>query len=232
LATYRQQEECVSFQNDECIRTVRPAYQRLVSQLDDHLGRLFAHMAGSDRLADTVQKVPMIVVDPRPAADSTRGGVEQRFVASVDVVPTVLEALGIARPTHRLAGASLLPLLHGQPAPSWRDFTYSELDYSYRQARLTLGKHVHQCRAFSLRNERWRYVYWLDEPEQLFDLQADPDEFQDLGREAVTAEVRTVLRTQLLDFLGRRRHRSTVRDGSVERGTGAHKKAGVYFGQW
>lgn len=32
---------------------------------------------------------------------------------------------------------------------------YSELDYSYRPARVTLGKNVHQCWAFSLRSGRW-----------------------------------------------------------------------------
>jgi arylsulfatase A-like enzyme len=258
VAAYRQQEECVSFQRDDCIRTVRPAYQGLVAQLDHHLGRLFSHMDASGVLNDTlivftadhgdflgdhwlgekelfydtVQKVPMIVVDPRAAADATRGSVEQRFIESVDVVPTVLEALNLPAPTHRLEGQSLMPLLHGQPPETWRDFSYSELDYSYRHARLALGKDVHQCRAFSLRTPRWRYVYWLDEREQLFDLEADPDEFRDLGASTSSAAVRAELRTKLLDFLARRRHRSTVTDAAVERGTGAYKQAGVYFGQW
>lgn len=258
VAAYRQQEECLSFQRDDCIRTVRPAYQGLISQLDHHLGRLFEHMDASGVLDDTlviftadhgdflgdhwlgekelfydtVQKVPFIVVDPRSAADATRGTVDERFVEAVDVVPTVLDALGIAPPAHRLEGHSLLPLLHGQAPADWRGFAYSELDYSYRQARLTLGKQVHQCRAFSLRTARWRYVYWLDEPEQLFDLDADPEAFQDLGRDDTTAAVRAALRDQLLDFLARRRHRSTVSDALVERGTNTYKQAGVFFGQW
>jgi arylsulfatase A-like enzyme len=258
LAAYRQQEECVSFQRDDCIRVVRPAYQGLVAQLDHHLGRLFDHMDGQGLLADTlivftadhgdflgdhwlgekelfydtVQKVPMIVVDPRAAADATRGSVEHRFVESVDVLPTVLDALDIALPTHRVEGCSLLPLLRGESVAGWRDATYSELDYSYRHARLTLGKDVQQCRAFSLRSARWRYVYWLDEPEQLFDLDADPQEFEDLGRDAGSEGTREALRTRLLDVLARRRHRTTVTEASVRAATGAYKKAGVFFGQW
>jgi arylsulfatase A-like enzyme len=258
LQAYRQHEESISFQRDDCIRTVRPAYQGLISQLDHHLGRLFDHMASTGRLDDTliiftadhgdflgdhwlgekelfydtVQKVPLIVVDPRKAANCTRGTVDARFVESVDIVPTVLQSLDVPAPSHRLEGHSLLPLLHGQAAPKWRDFAYSELDYSYRHARLALGKHVQQCRAFSLRTARWRYVYWLDEPEQLFDLSVDPQEFNDLGRENSSDTVRTELRTQLLDFLARRRHRITVTDEAVERATGAYKKAGVFFGQW
>ena len=124
------------------------------------------------------------------------------------------------------------PLLHGQPAVPWRDFVYSELDYCFRQARLILRKDVHRCRAFSLRTERWRYVHWLDEPEQLFDLQADPQEFDDLGRDASTAAVRAELRDRLLDFLARRRHRTTLTDAQIEHGTAQHKRAGVFFGQW
>lgn len=258
VAAYREQEESLSFQRDECIRTVRPAYQGLVAQLDHHLGRLFDHLAARGRLDDTfvvfcsdhgdflgdhwlgekelfydaVQKVPLVVVDPRRAADATRGSVEQRFVECVDIVPTLLEALGIAAPAHRLEGASLVPLLHGRPAPQWRSFVYSELDYSYRHARLALGKGVHDCRAFSLRDERWRYVYWLGEREQLFDLQADANEFADLGGDPGTAQVRAGFRDRLLDFLARRRHRTTVSDEQVERGTGAYKRAGVFFGQW
>lgn len=257
-AAYWRHEESVSFQRDDCIRTVRPAYQGLISQLDDHLARLFDALADTGALAetlvvftadhgdflgdhwlgekelfyDTVQKVPMIVVDPRRAADATRGRSDGRFVASVDIVPTVLEALGVAAPSHRLEGRSLLPLLHGQDPADWRDVSYSELDYSYREARLLLGKGVHDCRGFSLRTDRWRYVYWLGEREQLWDLQADPDQYQDLGAMATHAGVREGFRTRLLDFLARRRHRTTVDDAQVERGTAGHKRAGVFFGQW
>jgi arylsulfatase A-like enzyme len=257
LAAYRQQEECVSFQRDDCIRTVRPAYQGLIEQLDHHLGRLFEQLHRLGQLADTfvvftadhgdylgdhwlgekelfhdtVQRVPFIVADPRAAADTTRGTVEPRFVEGVDLVPTLLEAVGAAVPD-RVEGASLVPLLHGQPAPGWRDAVYSELDYAYRQARLTLGRAPDRCRAFSLRDARWRYVYWLDLPEQLYDLEADPAELHDLGREAGTAAVREQFRARLLAFLAARRHRSTVSHAQVEAGTAGHKRAGVFFGQW
>jgi arylsulfatase A-like enzyme len=260
LAAYRQQEECVSFQRDDCVRIVRPAYQGLIAQLDHHLGRLFDAMAASGRLDDTlvvfcadhgdflgdhwlgekelfydtVQRVPLIVADPRREADATRGTVEQRFVECVDIAPTILDALGVeaAAQRHRIEGRSLQPLLHGQACAPWRDFVFSELDYSYREARLRLKKDVHQCRAFSLRTDRWRYVHWLDEPEQLFDLHADPQEFVDLGRDDSTSGVRAAMRDRLLDFLARRRHRTTLTDAQIEHGTAQHKRAGVFFGQW
>ena len=75
-------------------------------------------------------------------------------------------------------------------------------------------------------------MFWLDEPEQLFDLQADPHEFHDLGREASTEPVRAAMRARLLDFLARRKHRTTLTDAQIERATAGHKRAGVFFGQW
>ncbi len=202
----------------------------LIVFCSDHGDFLGDHWLGEKELFyDTVQRVPFIVVDPRRAADATRGTVEQRFVECVDVVPTILDALGIDQGPHqhRLEGRSLQPLLHGQTPPQpWRDFVFSELDYSFRQARLILRKDVHQCRAFSLRDARWRYVHWLDEPEQLFDLHADPQEFNDLGRDESTAAVRAALRERLLGFLARRRHRMTLDRRADRGGTAAHKKAG------
>jgi arylsulfatase A-like enzyme len=125
----------------------------------------------------------------------------------------------------------LLPLLRGKAA-AWREAVFSELDYSFRQARLLLNKTPQPARAYSLRTTRWRYVYWLDEPEQLFDLENDPNELTDLGREALHVKTREALRTQLLDSLARRKRRVTMSDEAVERGTHAHKRAGVFFGQW
>jgi hypothetical protein len=40
------------------------------------------------------------------------------------------------------------------------------------------------------------------------------------------------MRDRLLAFLAARRHRTTVTDVQNEAGTAAHKRAGVYFGQW
>jgi arylsulfatase A-like enzyme len=75
-------------------------------------------------------------------------------------------------------------------------------------------------------------VYWLDEPEQLFDLETDPQELQDLGRDPGHAATREQLRSQLFDWMARRKRRVTMSDEDVVRATHAHKRAGVLFGQW
>ena len=58
-----------------------------------------------------------------------------------------------------------------------------------------------------------------------------PERSSDYADEGTAAQ-RARLRGQLLDFLARRRHRTTVSDEAVERATGAYKRAGVFFGQW
>jgi len=259
LQAYRRQEESLSFAREECVRTVRPVYQGLISQLDTHLGRLFDYMEGAGLMRNTlilftsdhgdflgdhwlgekelfydmVQRVPLIVVDPTAAANAARGQVRRELVEGVDILPTILQALGVPLATHRLEGRALQPLLHDpRPARMWREAAISELDYGFRHARVMLGKTPQQARAWSVRTDRWRYVYWRDEPEQLFDLEADPGEFQDLGTSDTHAAVRAAMRQHLLDWSLRGKRRTTMSDEDVQRGTNAHKQAGVYFGQW
>ncbi len=257
VEAYRQHPESQTFSSDEVVRHVRPAYQGLIKQLDDHLGRLFDEMGRLGRLDDTmiifcadhgdflgdhwlgekelfydtVQRVPFIVADPRRSADATRGVVDDRFVECVDVVPTILDALGLPIPDHRIEGRSLIPLLEGR-TPDWRDFVYSELDYAFKGARLQLGRGPQQCRAFSIRTADHRYVNWLDLPEQLFDLRQDPDQFSDLGADRSSEAQRQIMRGRLADFLARRKHRTTITDESIAQRTDNSRAAGVFYGEW
>jgi arylsulfatase A-like enzyme len=258
LAAYRQQEECANFMRDEVWQTVRPTYQGLVQQVDDHLGRVWEeldilgrwddtlivftadhgdylgdHWLGEkEHFHDTVQRVPFIVYDPDEAADATRGSTDTRLIEAVDVVPTVLEALKLPVPRERIEGRSLLPLTRGGAVMAWRDAVFSELDYGYRQARLTLGRRPDECRAWMVRTTDWKYVHWQDFRPQLFDLRNDEDELFDLGDDASLEEVRRAMRERLLGWLMALKRRVTVDDAQVQAGTAAHKRAGVFFGVW
>jgi arylsulfatase A-like enzyme len=258
LAAYRLQEECANFMRDEVWQAVRPAYQGLIQQVDDHLGRVWDALAEQGRFDDTlivftadhgdflgdhwlgekeqfydtVQRMPLIVYDPDTAADATRGHVETRFAEGVDLAPTFLDALGVPIPEERVEGVSLLPLTRAGTAPEWREFVFSELDYGYRQARRTLGRAPDACRAWMVRGERWKYVHWQDFRPQLFDLIADPQEFVDLGDDPGHDAVRREMREHLLSWFMRLKRRVTVDDAGVEIATAAHKRAGVFFGVW
>jgi arylsulfatase A-like enzyme len=259
LAAYRQQEECVNFMRDEVIRAVRPAYQGLIGQLDDHLGRLWEsldklgrwqdtlivftadhgdylgdHWLGEkEQFHDTVQRVPYIVYDPSAAADATRNTASPQLIEAIDTVPTILEALGIALPEHRVEGRSLLELTRNRvTAVPWRDAVFSELDYSYRKARLILGREPDECRGWMVRTAKWKYIEWQGFAPQLFDLERDPDEFFDLGGELAFAAPRCEMRARLLAWFCRLRRRPTVSREEVEAGTDRYKSAGVFYGVW
>ena len=260
LAAYREHEEAISFSRPEAPGIVRPAYMGLIKQLDDWLGRLFAHMKASGRLDDTLifftsdhgdflgdhwlgekemfyeeaLRVPFIVVDPDPEADLTRGTVDQRFVEAVDVVPTCLAALDQPAQDHLVEGRSLLPLLRGggRPPGPWRDAVFSELDYAFREARLMLGRKPNECRAIMVRDDRWKYVWWQDFRPMLFDLADDPQERRDLGGEPGNDGVKRAMEDRIAAWLKGRKTRVTVDDAYVAARTNTHRKHGIHFGVW
>ena len=260
LAAYRQHEESLNFSREEVSNTVRPVYQGLIQQIDDHLGRLWEtlerlqrwqdtlivftadhgdflgdHWLGEKEMFyDTVQRVPMIVYDPSPRADATRGTAETRFMSGIDVVPTILDALDLPAYDERVEGASVLALTRGDAsqAEGWRDYVVSELDYSFRGARLTLGRSPDACRGWMVRDARWKYVYWQGFRPQLFDLAADPDEYVDLGADASHEPIRARMHARLAEWHGTLKQRVTVDHATVESKTDTHKQWGVFFGEW
>ena len=104
--------------------------------------------------------VPLIVRHPGAECDGTRGRtVGSAFTESVDVMPTILEAIGSAIPA-QADGQSLLPFLAGggaeeadRPA-SWRDSAVWEFDY--RQRNPPVGASPYTSGLTVLRGLRWK----------------------------------------------------------------------------
>lgn len=238
--------------------TVLPGYMGLIKQIDDHLGRLFDwldatgksdetmivftsdhgdylgdHWMGEKELFHEVSvRVPLIIADPRPEADATRGTVSTALVEAIDLVPTFLAATGAPPQPHRLEGRSLIPLLHGDTPDKWRDAVFSEIDYAFYAARETLGLGASDARGYMLRTERWKYVHFKGFPPQLFDLDTDPEEFHDLGRKPEFESLRQRLHRQLTDRLMNRKNRTTISDEAVLRSLSEDAKSGVIIGKW
>ena len=247
-----------SFASDEVRNAVIPAYMGLTRQIDDHLGRVLARLETSGRMQDTMivfasdhgdylgdhwlgekelfhessVRVPLIIVDPSAEADATRGTVSSKLVEAIDLVPTFLDAYENKVSRHRLEGRSLMPLIRG-PAPStWRDAVLSELDYAFYEARELTARGANDARAFMLRSERWKYVYFKGFPPQLFDLQEDPSELADRGRSAAHEHVRREMHARLLERLTDRRNRVTVDDDWVLGARDREMAAGLVIGRW
>jgi arylsulfatase A-like enzyme len=126
---------------------------------------------------DEAVKVPFIVAwkDHLPA-----GKREDRLISGLDLFPTLCELAQVPPPEVQ-RGRSLLPLLQGE-ALNWRSFIVAE---------------THVCGRM-LRTERHKYVEYRGDPvRQLFDMQNDPWEMQNLatsaGREPLLAKLRDQL---------------------------------------
>lgn len=177
-------------------------------------------------------RVPLIIVDPRPEADATRGTGCNALVEAIDLVPTFLEAVGAPPADHRLEGRSLMSLLHGQEPDSWRDAVFSEIDYAFYAAREAVGVGPSDARGYMLRSERWKYVHFRHFPPQLFDLENDPDEFADLGRIPEYAVARQEMQGRLFDRLAARKNRVTMTDESVCAVRRDEDASGIMIGKW
>lgn len=238
--------------------TVLPAYMGLIKQIDDHLGQLFGWLEETGRSKDTMivftsdhgdylgdhwlgekelfheesVRVPLLVYDPRDAADATRGTVCNELVEAIDLVPTFIEATGAAPAPHRLEGRSLMPLLRGETPVDWRDSVFSEIDYAFYTARETLDLGPSDARGYMIRTNDWKYVHFKGFPPQLFNLAADPDEFVDLGRSPDHEKIRQDMHNRLLERLLTRKNRTTMTDDEVLGVRDKESRSGIIIGRW
>ncbi|WP_417714893.1 sulfatase-like hydrolase/transferase [Roseibium sp. SCP14] len=197
-----------AFQQDEVRDKVIPAYMGLIKQCDDQLGRLLDFLEATGRMDDTMivltsdhgdylgdhwlgekdlfheqsVKVPLIVYDPRPEADETRGTQCNALVEAIDLAPTFVEVAGDKVPDHILEGRSLLPFLHGEDGHR-RDYVISEFDYSPTPQCAKLGLEPRDARLFMVFDGRYKLMHAEGgfRP-MLFDLETDPEEFHDLAK--------------------------------------------------
>lgn len=139
-------------------------------------------------------RVPLVIAGPE-----IRAGTESRMVALPDLAPTLLELAGIPAPSWT-DGRSLVPLLHGEQPPSWRDaipIQYVGVDAAkeflprlpdtsiYRLGVSLSGLDVPTWSG--IRTSRYTYVEFdqsresrPDEGLELYDLQRDPYQLNNL----------------------------------------------------
>ncbi|HCH37673.1 MAG TPA: phosphonate monoester hydrolase [Acidobacteria bacterium] len=247
-----------AFSRDEVRRTVVPTYMGLVKQIDDHLGRLFTFLESELRMADTlvvftsdhgdylgdhflgekelfhdcVTRIPLILYDPDPAADPTRGSVNDTLVEAIDLLPTFLEACALEPVDHILEGESLIPLVRGLECTRCHDDVFSELDYAYYDTRRALGLEPSEARSYMIRTREWKYIDHRHFRPQLFDLKNDPGELVDLGNDSSRAKILQDLSGRLLLRLQNLKRRVTESNATVDARTDAVADYGIYIGRW
>ena len=124
------------------------------------------------RLAyEETARIPLIVRYPRVARS---GASATQMVQIIDIAPTVLALAGIADTVPR-QGRSLVPLLEGRSVP-WRSSIL--LEYYTDQVFPRMLTMEYQA----VRTERYKYIDYLElsGADELYDLQADPFEMDNL----------------------------------------------------
>jgi len=177
--------------DEATVRRVTAAYLGMVSYLDDNIGQLMTALERNG-LADNTRViyssdhgesmgekglfskcnmteesvgVPMIMAGP----DLPPGRVVDTPVQLLDIFPTILEATGAALTDEDrdLPGSSLFALADGATP-----------DRAILSQQHSAGA---KSASFMIRKGRYKYVHHVDYPAQLFDLETDPKELNDLA---------------------------------------------------
>ena len=185
---------------EEHARTIASYYAR-ATLIDEQMGRLLRALEVSGQADDTLviycndhgimmgahglhalgvfpfeegYRVPLIVRWP---GQGVQGQVRHELVNTLDLAPTIMEAMGCA-PLAQGEGRSLAPLLKGESPPDWPDDSFAEFHgqrFFYTQ-RLVW-------------HDRFKYVFNGFDEDELYDLVDDPHEMRNLAAEATHAAV-------------------------------------------
>ena len=193
----------------EALVDIRAVYLGLISEVDAQVGRVVAHLKASgeyDRTLivftsdhgemlgdhwlfskegyfDSAFHVPLVVRDPRPEAAAAHGSVVEDFSEAIDIMPTILDWLGVETPV-QCDGASLIPFLEGRRPETWRREAHWEFDFrdiEAQSAEQALGLSSDQCTLAVIRGPTYKYVHFTALPPLFFDMSADPNEFHNLA---------------------------------------------------
>ncbi len=199
----REMTRCMAYDtyfDEEKVRIARQAYYGMTSFLDHNIGRVLQALEESGLSEDTriiytsdhgdnlgnrgmwgkscmyeeSAAIPMIVAGNGVGA----GARIDTPVSLVDAYQTTLEGAGVAltdEEEHDMPGHSLYRIARGETPD-----------------RTVLSEYhaAGSCTAmYMIRNGRWKYVHYVGHPPQLFDIEADPYEANDLGQSAAHRDI-------------------------------------------
>jgi len=179
----------------------------LVVFLSDHGEGLgdHNHLGHISQLYDSLLRVALIVAFP---GHLPQGMVIDDPVAMVDVLPTVIDLMGLDSPP-RANGTSLVPLMAGQGLKPRSIVAETHRPEAYSEKR-------------ALVQDGFKYIHtWTDdrEWEELYDLASDPGELRDLS--AIEAErltaMRAALQARLLEAVAAEVVEAELSDVEIER---------------
>ena len=200
-------------------------YLRCVASIDENVGRLLNYLDESQIAKDTIViytsdhgfflgdhgwydkrfmyeesiRIPFLMRYPRAVE---AGVTSERIALNVDFAPTILDYAGLSVP-HDMQGRSLRPLAEGRPPSDWRRSMYYR--YWMHLAHFNIPAH------YGIRTERHKLIYYYGEPLgsagaidestapewELFDLENDPEEMQNIYHEPGNSGLVSELKIEL-----------------------------------
>lgn len=187
-------------------------YIRIVDAIDENVGRLLGWLDQDESLKkntvviysadqsyftgqhgyaekrlmyEDAMKMPFLIRWP----DVIKPGSQiPSLIQNIDYGPTFLDIAGIPVP-QEMQGQSFKPLLEGKQADSWRDVVYY---HYYDHGRHKVGRHD------GIRTERYKLIhFYTDDLWELYDLEADPQELNNLYGQAEYVELVESLKVKL-----------------------------------
>lgn len=201
-------------------------YLRVVASIDDNVGRLLDYLQAHDLWENTLVVytsdqgfflgdhgwfdkrfmyeeslgMPLLISWP---AEIPAGAVCDDMVVNVDFAPTFLDVAGIAVPDH-MQGTSFRPLFADRAPEAWQTSMYYRY-WMHRDAAHNVWAH------YGVRTRRYKLIYFYNDPLgqpgahppadtpewELYDLEHDPLEMNNLYGDPAYAEVAAELKVEL-----------------------------------
>ncbi|MCR9214009.1 MAG: sulfatase-like hydrolase/transferase [Proteobacteria bacterium] len=200
---------CADLDAEE-VKQIRATYSALITEADQNLGRIIAHLKESGIYDDTLIivtsdhgeqlgdhylfgklgfydqsfHIPLIVKPPTKWGCKTGRQVSE-FTESVDLMPMILDGLGQQTP-RQCNGRSLIPFLHSEKPTNWRDavhWLYDFRDPLEQRSEGRFGVKSEDCNLLVHRDSDFKYVHFASLPPLLFDMRNDPGETTNLAEE-------------------------------------------------
>jgi arylsulfatase A-like enzyme len=204
------------------------AYLRCVASIDDNIGRVLKYLDEEGLTDNTIViytsdqgfllgehglfdkrfmydeslRIPLLVRFPK---EIKPGSVSKDFAVNIDFAPTFLDYAGVKIPDD-IDGESLRPTLNGKAPDGWRTDMYYR--YWMHRAHFNIAAH------YGIRTDRYKLIFYyglpLDAPGafdestppewELFDLQNDPHEMNNIYDDPAYSDIIKELKTRLLEL--------------------------------
>jgi arylsulfatase A-like enzyme len=203
-------------------------YLRCIKSIDDQVGRIISYLEEEGEMDNTIIiytsdqgfymgehgwfdkrfmyeesfRTPLLIRYPKAIKAGTK---TDALVQNIDYAPTILSLAGVEKPKE-MSGTSLEALFGGNKPTDWRNSLYYHY-YDYPA--------IHSVRRHDgVRTDRYKLIHFYGKGEmandedidcnELYDLQTDPNELNNLygksGYEKITAELQTALDKYRIDL--------------------------------